>query len=122
MPFQISLSRGGGFTGLVRGYRLHANGQVEAWQSRPGQPAKVTWQQQVDITRVRAVQEDLEATGVLGAVHSNTGNMTTRVTYDLPDTIYSWSWTGDPPAELAAWYSETRQWCAALAPDKNGGQ
>ena len=116
------MSRGGGVTGLVRGYRLHDDGRVEAWQQRPGKIATLRWQQQVTENRVLVLQEGLEATGALGTLHRETGNMTTRVTYDRPDTSYTWSWTGDPPEELARWYGETCRFCAALAPDENGGQ
>jgi hypothetical protein len=111
------LSRGGGVTGLVRGYHLHDDGRVEAWQRRPGKPQTLRWQRQVAAHEVLDLQRDLEATGALKAAHRETGNMTTRLTYDRPDTSYAWSWTGDPPEELAAWVGETRRFCAALAPD-----
>lgn len=115
--FEIALSSGGGFTGLYRGCRLYADGRVEAWQERGGGDS-LLWQRSVDVELVEKLRGKLLKSGALGRPHNTAGNMTVAIVYATADTSYRWSWdqSKGAPAELAAWYQETRSFCASSAP------
>ena len=111
--FAITLARGGGFTGLVRGFHLYSDGKVAAWRRYPAQPDSVLWTVQVEPGKIAEFARQLERTGALKKAHAATGNTTTRIVYSLPDSGYTWSWSnaGAAPAELKQWYVRVRQFC-----------
>lgn len=116
--YKITLSSGGGFTGLYSGYNLHGDGRVESWQRPLGKGDSLLWQRSLDATTVERLREKLLASGALTKRYDMAGNMTAVVVYETADTTYRWSWnqSGKAPHELAAWYKEVRALCAANAP------
>ena len=114
--FLISIAAGGGFTGLVRGFSLHADGTVEAWQRLPAQPDSILWTIRADPGQVAELARQLEETGALEETYEETGHMTTRVVYSRPRAAHSWSWSsgGGTPAELKEWYGRVRRFCRDL--------
>lgn len=121
--FKISVATGGGFTGLVRGFYLHADGKVEAWRRFPAQPDSILWTVQADPGKIAEFVQQLEQTSALKKVHEATGNITTRIIYSLPDTSYNWSWpnASGTPAELKEWYGKVWQFCRALGEQQRDG-
>ena len=114
--FKISIATGGGFTGLVRGFYLHADGKVEAWRRFPAQPDSILWTVQTDPGKIAEFVQQLEQTSALKKVYEETGNITTRIIYFLPDTSYTWSWSNavGEPLGLREWYAQIWQFCRAL--------
>ena len=47
-PFKITISSGGGFTGLYRGFRLYSTGRVERWERFAAGGDSVLWVTAVD--------------------------------------------------------------------------
>ena len=117
-PFEITISRGGGFTGLVRGYHLHDDGRVVAWSRMPGQPDSVLWQTQSHPDSVGRLRAGLERSGTLGRTYRLASNMTTAITYSAGDSSYTWSWGQAGPKKLHDWYDRARQFCDRQKPDE----
>ena len=115
-PFQITLSRGGGFSGFFRGYHLYEGGRIEAWSHMPGKRDSVLWQTQVHPDSIGRLRDGLERSGALETVHRSNGNMTTHVSYSTDDTTFSWSWGNSGPQNLEDWYSRTNRFCAHVEP------
>ena len=115
-PYQITLSRGGGFTGLVRGYHLYEGGKVEAWSRMPGSRDSLLWQTKVHPDSVKQIRDGLESSGALATIHRRSGNMTTSVAYTTDDTSFSWSWGDSAPKNLKEWYQQAHRFCAHLTP------
>ena len=118
-PFTLTLSSGGGFSGLTQGYTLTPAGEAKAWQKRPGAPESVTWSKQIPPDSIVAFAIALEA--YLGVELKETGNMTTRILYALPDSTYRWSISGagaspDAPEPFRTWYARAEAYCRGLAP------
>ena len=119
--FKISLSTGGGFTGLTRGYHLYADGRVEAWRRFASRKDTILAVVQADPSRLRLFQRRLEQSGLLQKTYRETGNMTTRLTYNLADTTYTWSWSGAGNGlapEIKDWFVEVHNFCILLAEEK----
>lgn len=121
--FKISVATGGGFTGLVRGFYLHADGKVEAWRRFPAQPDSILWTVQADPGKIAEFVQQLEKTSELKKVHEETGNITTRIIYSLSDTSYTWSWSNavGAPLGLKEWYAQVWQFCRALGEQQQSG-
>ena len=118
-PFTLTLSSGGGFSGQTQGFTLTHAGEVKAWQKRPGATESISWTKQAPADSVVAFAKALEA--YLGAELKETGNMTTRIQYALPDSTYRWSISGagastDAPEPFRTWYARTEAYCRGLAP------
>ena len=114
--FEITIAAGGGFTGLVRGFSLHADGTVKAWQRLPAQPDSILWTVRADPGQVAELARQLEGTGALDETREETGHMTTRVVYSRSDATRSRSWSSakGAPAELKEWYGRVRRFCRDL--------
>ena len=118
-PFTITISSGGGFTGLYRGFRLYSTGRVERWERFAASGDSVLWVTAVDPGQIEVWGRKLEESGALSRSYRGTGNMTASVSYGRPDTTYRWSWasTGiveDGPPELWQWYEDVEQFCIGL--------
>lgn len=122
--FKISVATGGGFTGLVRGFYLHADGKVEAWRRFPAQPDSILWTVQADPGKIAEFVQQLEKTSEFKKVHEETGNITTRIIYSLSDTSYTWSWSNaiGAPLGLKEWYAQVWQFCRALGEQQQRGE
>ena len=88
-PFQITLSRGGGFAGLVSGYHLHEGGGIEAWSRLPGRGDSVLWRTTVPADSIDYLRDGLERSGALTTIYRRSGNMTTSVAYTTQDTSFT---------------------------------
>jgi hypothetical protein len=116
--YKITLSSGGGFTGLYRGYHLYGDGRVEGWEQRVGKGDSLLWQRSVEVAWVERLHDGLLASGALDMRYNKAGNMTAVIAYETADTTYRWSWdqSREAPVELSAWYEEARAFCAENAP------
>ena len=114
VPFQISISTGGGFTGLSTGYTLSHDGRVEHWQRFAGGEYTALWSQQSSAAKVGAFRMQLESLGMLGKQIQQSGNMTTTVTLALPDTTYNWYWGLLEKTELTGWAQDVEMFCQEL--------
>jgi hypothetical protein len=118
-PFTLTLSSGGGFAGLYHGCTLTSEGEAKAWSQRPGTPESVDWTRRAQPDSVLALARALEA--FLAADLKETGNMTARVQYALPDSTYQWSISGagasaEAPEPFRTWYARAEAYCRTLAP------
>ena len=114
IPFQISISTGGGFTGLSTGYMLSHDGRVEHWQRFAGGEDTALWSQQSSATKIMAFKMQLDDLGMLGKQIQESGNMTTMVTLELPDTTYTWYWGQHKKTELTGWAQDVESFCQQL--------
>ena len=117
--FILTLSKGGGFSGLTQGYTLHPNGRIERWQQFPLRDRTITASRDIDPKRVADFQQKLEASGILGMTLQATGNITTRVQYEIDQEQHTWSWADDSdsrtePAALREWYRLVWNFCSQL--------
>jgi len=118
-PFKISLSRGGGFTGLKSGYTLFSEGRINHWKQLNRVKDTVYSSQQIDSSKIIWFQEELERTGIFGKTYSGTGNITSYLKYETNDTTYLWSWqgagiSGNIPNELIDWYEKVTKFNSEL--------
>ena len=120
--FSISISSGGGFSGLVRGYRLQSDGEVVAFERRTAKDEAIRWTRSIDAGTVRSFAEKLLATGLLEQGAREYGNITSRIVYQMSDSTYVWTWSGSEPkpSAAAAWYRDVMRFCSALEPDASG--
>ncbi len=114
VPFRISISTGGGFTGLSTGYTLSYDGRVEHWQRFAGGEYTVLWSEQSSAAKIGAFRMQLESLGMLGKQIRQSGNMTTTVKLALPDTTYSWYWGQLEKTELTDWAQDVESFCQQL--------
>ncbi len=119
VSFKITISEGGGFSGQVKGYHLLADGTVQHWQQVPGQKESILWQSKQDPATILKIKNQLEKSSALEKEYTEKGNMTTTVTYVLPDTTYTWSWPGvgamgNVPPEFRQWFAEVTKFCQAI--------
>lgn len=119
VSFKITISEGGGFTGEVKGYHLLADGTVQHWQQLPGQKERLLWQSKQDPATILKFKNLLEKSSVLDKEFTEKSNMTTTVTYVLPDTTYTWSWRGmgamgNVPPEFRQWFLQITKFCQAI--------
>lgn len=118
-PFTITLSSGGGFSGLTSGCTLTSLGEAKAWRKRPGAPEDVLWTRKAKADSAIAFAEALKE--FLSVDLEETGNMTTRIQYTLPDSTYRWSISGagaspQDPEPFRTWYARAEAFCRSLAP------
>ena len=117
--FILTLSKGGGFSGLTRGYTLYPNGRIERWQQFPLRDRTISASRDIDPNRVADFKQKLEATGILEVTLQATGNITTRVQYEIDQEQHTWSWadnsdTRTAPVALREWYGSVWQFCSQL--------
>lgn len=113
---KMTIATGGGFTGLWNGYSLYPDGKIERWQRFPAKADSILQTVHTDNSKVTEFSQNLLQSGMIGKTYQNPGNMTTVITFTLPDTTYSWSWSGtgateDLPVELKNWYKVVQQFC-----------
>lgn len=118
-PFTLTLSSGGGFTGLYQGCTLTSQGEVKGWQRRTGAPESVAWTVQDRPDSIFALAKDLE--NYLNVELEEAGNMTMRIRFELPDTAHQWSISGsgasaEAPEPFRTWYARAEAYCRSLAP------
>jgi hypothetical protein len=117
--FSISISSGGGFSGLVRGYRLQSDGKIVAFERRSATGESNLWSRSIDAGTMRSFAQKLLATGLLGQTSREYGNITSRIVYESSDSTFVWTWSGSEPTPVlvAAWYRDTMRFCSGLGPD-----
>ena len=95
---------------------------MAAWRRFPAQPDSILWTLQADPGKIGEFARQLEGTGALEKEYAGGGNVSTRITYSLPDSAYTWSWSNaGPPEELEQWYDEVRQFCEDLNAQRQQG-
>lgn len=115
--FKISVGSGGGFTGAYEGCSISSDGVVRRWSRRGAASEDTTLgMAQGSVEKVRDFEARLRGSGALESAASETGNMTSTVLYELPDSSRSWSWPGSgendkTPAAFKGWYSEIQTYC-----------
>lgn len=114
--FKISLAIGGGFTGMFKGFTLYADGRVEHWLRYPTQKDSVLWTTTVERDEIKSFQRRLQQSGILQQTLQGTGNMTTMVIYEVPDSSYVWSWSGVGVSDnissvFKEWYQSVKEFC-----------
>jgi hypothetical protein len=127
-PFKITLSTGGGFTGAVSGCTLGSDGRVAYWDKRGPGPEAIRWSVVAGPPRIlelRRLLGLLEKGGALNATLEESGNMTTIVKLELPDTLRIWSWSGHgasetTPEPFRSWYPQAEAFCQSLSPSGPG--
>ena len=119
--FSISISSGGGFTGLVRGYRLQSEGQVVAFERRTAKDESILWTRSIDAGTMHSFAQKLLATGLLDQRAQEYGNVTSRIVYQSSDSTFVWTWSGSEPkpSAVAGWYREVMRYCSGLGPDSS---
>lgn len=117
--FAITIASGGGFTGRYSGYSLKSTGSVRRWEKRGAGGDSTLWVGDVPPGRVLEFRKALERGGALAVSRRESGNMTTTVKLELPDTLLIWSWPGDgvdetTPDPFRAWYPQVEMFCKSL--------
>lgn len=120
-PFRITVSAGGGFTGAVSGCTLGSDGQVEYWDKRGPAPESIRWRAVSGPPPILEFRRLLETGGAFSMTLRETGNMTTVVKLELPDTLRIWSWSGHGASEITpepfrSWYPQVERYCQGLSP------
>ncbi|MEO6096088.1 MAG: hypothetical protein ABIW76_10485 [Fibrobacteria bacterium] len=120
-PFKITISTGGGFAGSVSGCTLGSDGLVVYWDKRGLAPESIRWKVVAGRSPILEFRRLLETGGALNMTLRETGNMTTEVNLELPDTLRIWSWPGNGPSETTpepfrTWYSQVEAFCQSLSP------
>jgi len=114
--FNIVLSSAGGITGLGGGYTLTSNGIVKHWKQLSFVKDTVLWEKEFDLSKILDFKNELDTSGILQKDYSETGNMTTRLNYNLQDTSYTWTWKGkgtgsNIPIEINDWFNNVLVFC-----------
>lgn len=113
-PFKITVSSGGGFTGLTSGYSLSSEGVVEHWQHFRAGTDSVLWSEKTDASRIQFFKQQLEETGLLKKNIQQSGNMMTTVNLVLPDTTYTWYWNASGKSDLSRWVKDVQRFCESM--------
>ena len=122
-PFKITVSTGGGFTGAVSGCTLGSDGRVVYWDKRGAAPESIRWSVAAGPSRILEFRRLLETGGALGLTLRETGNMTTVIQLELPDTLRIWSWPGHgasetTPEPFRTWYPQVEAYCESVSPSR----
>jgi len=118
IPFRLSVSTGGGFTGLSTGYTLSNDGRVEHWRRFAGGEKTTLWSRPGSASKIMAFRKQLKEMGMIGKQIQESGNMTTTVTLALPDTTYTWSWSQLKKTDLTGWVRDVEIFCRKLEKTK----
>jgi hypothetical protein len=118
-PFTLSLASGGGFTGRYSGFSLASDGSVKEWERRGAGSDTTLWETRIPVSRILDFRKRLEQGGARAITLQGSGNRTTLVKMQLPDTLLLWSWSGADVADAApepfrSWYPEVRDFCENL--------
>lgn len=121
--FHITISSGGGFTGMVTGYTLSSDGRLTQWQRHPSGGDSVLHETHVDPRQVATFKGDLEKAGMFTYQLNGTGNVTRYVTFSTSDTTYRWSWpAGAPstkvPSKVVRWFHKIETFCKQAVDSK----
>jgi hypothetical protein len=112
--WSLSVSRGGGFTGMTTEYRLYNDGRVENLQKRPAGQDSLLWLRQTDPVVIADFRKQLNDQGLLEREIRESGNMITMVRLVLSDTTYQWYWSRTPDAALDDWVRRIEQFCRQI--------
>ncbi len=107
----LSVSRGGGITGLVTGCDLQPQGQIRRWKKSASGRVDSLQSFPVSLQSIEQQVKQLKSFAPL----QDRGNITYRAELLLGDSTYVWTWTADQ--ELTAWYVDTRNLCRATVAD-----
>ncbi len=121
--FSISISNGGGFTGLKNGYTLNNTGLVRRWHQLSLVKDTTIWEIQTDGIKTKEFNVELKNSGIINKQYNERGNTTFLLTYKLPDTTYSWSWTvkngkQNIPPEIKIWFKKLTDFLVSLRNNK----
>ena len=113
IPFEISISTGGGFTGLYQGFTLHSDGKIEQWQQDRAGKVKILKSRQGDAKEFVKFRKELERDDIFKLKLTQTGNMTTKIVYQKGDSTFVWIWQagGEIPPQMQKWYDSIRIFC-----------
>ena len=109
--FYLSVSRGGGITGMVTGCDFNSAGRVRKWRASA---SGATDSLITGMLPVTSIQERLPELTALPSP-DRSGNLTYRVVLTRPDETRVWTWATNHP--LTEWYRVTRKMCATAAQD-----
>ena len=109
--FYLSVSRGGGITGLVTGCDFNAAGRVRKWRASALGATDSLGSHMLSVANIRERLAELTAL----PSPDRPGNLTYRVVLTQPDETRVWTWSTNPP--LTEWYRATRKLCADVAQD-----
>ena len=109
--FYLSVSRGGGITGLVTGCDFNAAGRVRKWRASALGATDSLGSHMLSVASIRERLAELTAL----PSPDRPGNLTYRVVLTQPDETRVWTWSTNP--SLTEWYRATRKLCADVAQD-----
>ena len=107
----LSVSRGGGITGLVTGCDLQPQGQIRRWKKSAS--GRVDSLQSLSVSP-QSIEQQVKQLKSFSPLQDR-GNITYRAELLLGDSTYVWSWTSDQ--QLTTWYTDTRNLCRATVAD-----
>jgi hypothetical protein len=121
--FSITISNGGGFTGLKNGYTFNSTGLVKRWRQLSFVKDTTIWKVQTDGVKTNYFKNQLVNSGILKKQYNDTGNITFVLTYQIPDTTYTWSWNGkngeeNAPSEIKNWFKEVTDFIISVQKSK----
>jgi hypothetical protein len=93
-PTRITLSNGGGVSGMQTGYTLHPDGLVTYWVGKAGMRERTDTLGTVGTAQLRAVLRHVYATPLSTIMATETGNMTTMLEIVEDEVVYRFSWPG----------------------------
>lgn len=108
--FYLSVSRGGGITGLVTGCDFNSTGRAREWRWAMGAIDSLG----SHMLPVTSIRERLAALTTLPSP-DRPGNLTHRVVLTQLDETRMWTWSTNQP--LTEWYRVTRKLCGDAAQD-----
>ena len=121
--FNIIISNGGGFTGLKNGYTLNSAGVVKRWRQLSFVNDTTIWKVQTDGIKIKDFRKKLVNSGILEKQYKDTGNITFVLSYQIPDTTYTWSWNGknggeNVPSEIKDWFKDITDYIISVHKSK----
>ena len=119
--FSISVSRGGGFTGLTNGFTLKSKGDILYWQKYINGKDTILWRATDDINKILVYKNKLISSGILAVEFNTTGNVTNYLAYSNYDTTYNWSWKEHDeqvPADVRQWFNDVNEYCKSIKKEK----
>ncbi len=121
--FNIIISNGGGFTGLKNGYTLNSAGVVKRWRQLSFVKDTTIWKVQTDGIKIKDFRKKLVNSGILKKQYKDTGNITFVLSYQIPDTTYTWSWNGknggkNVPTEIKDWFKDITDYIISVQKNK----
>lgn len=95
-PFEISLSTGGGVSGLVNGYILSSDGSIKRFSKWPGKDREVEAVGSLDLRDLLAIKHEVDEKKLFELNLKDYGNMTTylHVTDGDHSTVLNWKSDG----------------------------